>query len=93
MRFFPATVKVRSLIAGGSIGDVMHLNASFGFRLEKMHDRLVKPELGGGAILDIGVYVINLALMVFGEKPTSVQSSGTLWETGVDETVAMTLRL
>ena len=93
MRFFPAMVELRKLISEGAIGEVKHAYANFGFRLEKMPARLSEPELGGGAVLDIGVYIINFATMVFGEKPETVQTSGWLMATGVDEFAAITLKL
>ena len=85
-------VEVRRQIAEGALGEVKLLHATFGFRNEKVPERIAIPELGGGAILDIGVYVINLATMVFGEIPSRVQSTGTLLDTGVDETAAINLR-
>ena len=92
-RFFPAIVELRKQIADGAIGEVKTLIASFGFRIPKLADRLVKPELGGGAILDIGVYPIHFATMLFGEKPESIYVTGWLnSETGVDQYAAITLR-
>ncbi len=92
MRFFPAMVELRRQIEEGLLGEVKHIHVAFGFRAEKVPDRLAQPELGGGAVLDLGVYCINLATMVFGEKPQRIQATGTLLDTGVDETVNMLLR-
>ena len=92
MRFFPAMVELRKQILQGNIGEVKHVYANFGFRKEKIPERLTNPELGGGAILDIGVYVINFATMIFGEMPEMVQANGWLMSSGVDEFAAIILK-
>ena len=91
MRFFPAAVELRKQIAEGCLGEVKHVDVTFGFRNEAIPDRLAQPDLGGGAVLDIGVYCINFATMVFNEHPVRIQSSGTLQDTGVDETTSVLL--
>ena len=92
-RFFPAWVELENQIKSGAIGDVKLVMANFGFRLgEDPPERLIKSELAGGAILDIGVYVINMASYVFpGLKAEKVVAGGSLLETGVDEQVGMTI--
>ena len=92
MRFFPAMVELRKKIADGEIGEVKYVYASFGFRLPKLSERLTDPKLGGGALLDIGVYPLQFISMVFGEKPESISTTGWLTSTGVDETAAVTLK-
>jgi len=84
-RFLPAMVRVRELLAAGAIGEVRSVTADFGFRAAfDPASRLFAPELGGGALLDIGVYPLNLAYMVCGE-PLAVHSLANLGATGVDE--------
>ena len=52
-------------------------------------DRLSKPELGGGALLDIGVYAVNIIMLAFGDRPVkSIHATGTLNEHGVDKEVS-----
>ena len=85
-------VEVRRLIAEGAIGDVKYMSAAFGFDCGRKVKRLTDPKLGGGSVLDVGVYPISLATMVFGEKPENVQVSGWLMPTGVDEFAAITLK-
>ena len=92
MRFFPAVVELRKQIAEGIIGEVKYVYVNFGFRLATIPPRLVEPELGGGAVLDIGIYPIDFATMIFGEKPESVHADGWLASTGVDEFAAITLK-
>ena len=90
--FFPAVVELRKQIAEGAIGEVKYVHANFGFRLDTIPPRLTEPELGGGATLDIGIYPIDFATMIFGEKPESVHAQGWLASTGVDEFAAITLK-
>lgn len=91
-RFLPAIKKVKQWVQQGRIGDVCMLSADFGFRaVWNPQSRLFNPELGGGALLDIGVYCVSLASMIFGGPPSQIVSSAHLGETGVDEQSAMIL--
>jgi predicted dehydrogenase len=90
-RFLPSIAKVRELLEDGAIGDLRLAGAEFGFRapLDPKH-RLFDLQLGGGALLDVGVYAVSFASMVFG-PPARVVSMAHLGETGVDEQSAMIL--
>jgi predicted dehydrogenase len=91
-RFLPAIVKVRELLAEGAIGQARMLRADFCFRTGwNPQGRLLNPALGGGALLDVGVYTVSLASMVFGPEPTHIVSHAHIGETGVDEQSAMVL--
>ncbi len=91
-RFLPAIVRVRELIATGAIGDVRLVMADFGFRAPlDPTSRLFALELGGGALLDVGVYPLTLASMLCG-TPAEIQAKANLGTTGVDEEVAILLR-
>jgi predicted dehydrogenase len=88
-RFLPHMVKVRELLDKDTIGEVRMLNADFGFRTDvNAEGRLFNPELGGGALLDVGIYPVSLAFMLFG-APVEVKSFARLGTTGVDEEAAM----
>lgn len=88
-RFLPHMVRIRELIHAGAIGDVRMLNSTFGFRTEfDPKGRLFDPALGGGALLDVGIYPVSFAAMIFG-TPTFITSHATIGATGVDEQVAM----
>ncbi|XP_022601786.1 trans-1,2-dihydrobenzene-1,2-diol dehydrogenase-like [Seriola dumerili] len=91
-RFFPASVEIRRLLAQGEVGDLKMVRAEFGVPL--MHvPRATQKELGGGAILDIGIYCLQFICMVYdGEKPECIQATGICLDTGVDETVVVTLK-
>ncbi len=84
-RFIPATIKMLELIKGGAIGQVKSANIDFGFYVDVSNQhRLLNPALGGGALLDVGIYVASMASLVFGSQPKLIQSLGVLGETGVD---------
>jgi predicted dehydrogenase len=90
-RFLPAYRTLRSVLADGEIGEPNHLDADFGFRRDlDPSDRLFDPARGGGGLLDLGVYPVQLASMVFGE-PSVVRAVGHIGSTGVDEQVAAVL--
>lgn len=89
-RFLPPLVRLREMLAEGMIGEVRSLAADFGFRKESREGRLYDPALGGGALLDIGVYLVSLASMIFG-PPSRVTGVAELGPTGVDEQAAMVL--
>ncbi len=84
-RFVPATVKMMELIKGGAIGQIKSGNICFGFYVDVSdRHRLLNPALGGGALLDVGIYVVSMASLVFGSQPKSVQSAAVIGGTGVD---------
>ena len=91
-RFFPAMARVRALLAAGAVGEPRMLQADFGFRAGvDPNSRLFSPALAGGGLLDVGVYPVSLASMIFG-APTEVSGLAQIGETGVDEQAAMTLK-
>jgi dihydrodiol dehydrogenase / D-xylose 1-dehydrogenase (NADP) len=90
-RFLPVMERVRELVAGGRLGDVRLVTADFGFRAPfDPSNRLFDPALGGGALLDLGIYPLTLAFMLLG-KPVKVRSAARLGETGVDEECSVML--
>jgi predicted dehydrogenase len=90
-RFFPLMYRVRELLKEGAIGEVRMVQADFGFRAGfDPKGRLFAPELGGGSLLDVGIYVLSLSSMVLGE-PDRITGVATIGETGVDEQAAVTL--
>ena len=92
-RYLPAVVRARELIAEGAIGDVRLVQADFGFRAGiNPEGRLFNLALGGGALLDVGIYVISMASMILGPRPSRVASTTQIGETGVDEQSAFLLQ-
>jgi len=93
VRFLPYIVKLRKLLAEGAIGEARMIAADFGFRANvNPESRLFDPALGGGALLDVGVYTVSLASMIFGDEPNDVATLTELGETGVDEQSAFVLK-
>jgi predicted dehydrogenase len=91
-RFLPAFRELRDKVHDGVIGDVTLIEADFGFHATfDPQSRLFAPQLGGGALLDLGVYPINLAFMLCG-APTEIDSTTKLGQTGVDEQSAIRFR-
>lgn len=92
MYFFPAMEKIRTLIAEGAIGAIRLLQADFCINPQRdPMDRMLNPLLGGGSLLDIGVYDIAFAQMVFGKEPHRIASLAHIISTGVDEQASMIL--
>jgi predicted dehydrogenase len=90
-RFQPVLVKIRELVADGAIGEVRQVQADLGVdRPFDPKDRLFDPAQGGGALLDLGVYVVSIAQHFLG-NPTSVSVSGSLAPTGVDAEAGLLL--
>ena len=83
-RFQPAVVALRELIADGAIGEVRSVQADLGVTREyDPADRLFDLALGGGALLDLGVYVVSFAQMLLG-TPERVVAAGSLFPSGAD---------
>ncbi len=90
-RFQPAVVRLRELIGEGAVGEVRSVQADLGVqRAFDPQDRLFALALGGGALLDLGVYVVSFAQMILG-APESVTAVGSLFPTGVDAEAALLL--
>ncbi len=91
MRFIPAVVELHELVVAGGLGEIKAVSADFGFRADAgPGHRLVEPDFGGGALLDLGVYPVSLAMLILGE-PDRVSASAAMAESGVDEQVAAAL--
>lgn len=90
-RFFPLMYRVRDLLREGAIGTPWLVQSDFGFKATfNPSSRLFDPNLGGGALLDVGVYTLSFASMVLGE-PSKISGVATLGQSGVDEVVGITL--
>jgi predicted dehydrogenase len=89
-RYMPMAKKINEIIDSGVIGNVVLLSANLGsFKAEL--ERVTSPELGGGALLTVGVYPINFASMILGDKILKTVSAVTLFDTGVDSQGSITL--
>jgi len=91
-RFLPAFAEVRRIVDAGEIGAVRQVNADLGFKadLAPAH-RVLNPALGGGALLDLGIYPLSIALALLGPVDT-VLAQADIGPTGVDEQTGILLR-
>ncbi len=90
-RFLPHMVRLRELLAENAIGEVLAMGVDQGMRFpQNPEHRLFAPDLGGGALLDLGIYPFSFASMVFG-APQTVRASATPAFTGVDGTTSAVL--
>ena len=89
-RFMPTTLKVLDLLQ--SIGEISLIKADFGFKADyDITKRLFNKELGGGALLDIGIYPLFLSYLILG-NPFEVKANAQFAETGTDQTVGMSFK-
>ncbi|MET3905663.1 Gfo/Idh/MocA family oxidoreductase [Paenarthrobacter sp. 4246] len=87
-RFLPHMIRIRELIAAGTIGEVRKVVATHNQSLpQDPAHRLNDPALGGGALLDLGIYPISFAFDILG-TPASIKASASMSATGVDRQTA-----
>lgn len=89
-RYMPSRKMIDDLIASGVIGEVTSLTANLGYVLPHV-ERMQNPVLAGGALLDLGVYPINFALMAFHEEVKKVTSAAVMSPKGIDWCNSITL--
>ncbi|XP_037034560.1 trans-1,2-dihydrobenzene-1,2-diol dehydrogenase-like [Bradysia coprophila] len=89
-RFYPSYQYLRQQIESGSLGEIQQVNVTMGSLIAHV-ERMAKNELGGGVVLDLGVYTIQLCQWIFQKYPQSIQAEGTLNSDGVDLTMKATL--
>jgi len=90
-RFHPQTDKVLELVKQGAIGRPSLIYAAFTFRLGDRDNIRLQPELGGGALMDVGCYCVNVCRTLAGREPIRAQAFARWGETGVDEQMVGTL--
>jgi predicted dehydrogenase len=91
MRFMPLIQKVQQMINNGVIGEIRMLTADFGYPAEfNPENRFFNLKLGGGVLLDRGVYLLSLAFQLLG-PPSQIVSQASIGQTGVDEQAAIIL--
>lgn len=90
-RFQPAVKLIHDVIDSGEIGSPRFIQASFGLAISHK-ERMKKPELGGGALYDLGIYALNFAAMYFGlDGIRKIDSTATLTDEGVDDQSTVTI--
>ena len=89
-RYMPSRRMIDELVESGVIGEVTSLTANLGYVLDHV-ERMQNPELAGGALLDLGVYPINFAMMVFHSEIRDVTSAAVMSPKGIDWMNSITL--
>ncbi len=89
-RYMPMRRTLDEVLASGIIGTPYSLYATLSYPLTHVQ-RMTDPALAGGALLDLGVYPLNFASMVFGDEIKEVKASAVLTDTGVDAVDSITL--
>lgn len=87
-RYMPMVKTIREVMNSGVIGEPTYLTANLGYYLEHV-PRMQEPALAGGALLDLGVYTLNFAAMMFGNKVKKISSSCSYTSTGLDASNAI----
>lgn len=82
-RYMPARKIINDIVQRGELGEVHSLSANLGYPVTQK-ERVMKPELGGGALLDLTVYPLNFASMVFGDDIKEISASCIMDASGVD---------
>lgn len=88
-RYMPMVETIKGVLSSGVIGEITMMTCNLGYPLSHVK-RMTEPELAGGALLDLGVYPINFACMMFGTDIKSVTSACTRLPSGVDATDSIT---
>lgn len=89
-RYLPMSRTIAELVRKGAVGTPYLLSANLGYAITNS-ERLVRPELAGGALLDVGVYTLNFAAMVFGTEILSTTSTCVKMDNGLDAQDSITL--
>ncbi len=82
-RYMPSRKIIDDIIASGAIGKVTTVASNLGYKID-MNERMVKPELAGGCLLDLTVYTLNFSSMVLGDSIKRIEASMVPTQTGVD---------
>ncbi len=82
-RYMPSRKIIDDLLAEKAVGDVKKMTANLNYPLLEK-ERIVKPELAGGALLDVGIYPLNFAYMHFGDGVKEMHSAAQMTDAGVD---------
>jgi predicted dehydrogenase len=91
-RFLPSFQFLFQIIQSNTVGKILHLHADMSFIAEKdKNNRFFNPELGGGSLLDVGVYTIYLSYFLLG-NPDEIFAAGKLTEQHIDETCGIMLK-
>ena len=91
-RFHPRIEKVLERVRNGAVGELRFIDSAFTFRLRNPNNIRLNKELGGGALMDVGCYCVNVSRTLAGAEPVEVQAFASWANTGVDAHLSGTLR-
>jgi predicted dehydrogenase len=91
-RFHPRTERVLQMIRDGVVGELKMIQSAFTFRLTQPGNIRLNPLLGGGALMDVGCYCVNISRSAAGGEPVEVQAVAVQSKSGVDEMLAGSMR-
>ena len=91
-RFHPQTMGALEILQSGAIGDLETIRSTFTFRLTKPDNIRWSAELGGGALMDVGCYCVNVSRTMAGAEPVEAQAFADWADSGVDRRLAGVLR-
>jgi predicted dehydrogenase len=91
-RFHPRTEKCIELTRAGALGPLQMIHSSFTFKLTRPDNIRLQADLGGGALMDVGCYCVNVSRTLAGQEPVAVQANVQWASSGVDAQMAGTLR-
>lgn len=91
-RFHPRTERVLEMVREGEIGEIKQIRSSFTFPLDRPEDIRWDPDLGGGALMDVGCYCVNISRSLAGIEPVEVRAMANFRDQGVDQQMAGSLR-
>lgn len=83
-RHHPRIQTALDMIQKGAIGEVKTIISAFTFYLNREWDIRLQPEMGGGAVMDVGCYCINLSRLIAGREPEDVQAKSVMGKSGVE---------
>ena len=90
-RFHPRTAALLELVRNGTVGALRTLHAEFTFPMRDPGNYRARPEHGGGALLDVGIYGVSTVRWLVGEEPDVVRGVAKRWASGVDGTTTAVL--
>ena len=91
-RFHPRTEKAVELVRSGALGAVRSIRSTFTFRLTRTSDIRLDPTMGGGALMDVGCYCVNVSRTLAGAEPVEAQAWAIWGASGVDDQLSGALR-
>lgn len=90
-RHHPRIQAAARMARAGELGEIKTIESAFTFRLRDKNDIRYQPEMGGGALMDVGCYCLNLSRLMAGREPITVQAQANWSKSGVDKQLVATL--